>query len=63
MTLYAVFICTALAGREVCQPTAFRDDRTETACSAHKRYMEPLARPGVTIVCMKKTVPAWEPAR
>ena len=60
-TLYAVFLCFAMGGREMCQPTAFSSDPTPQACDVHKRYMEGLANPGVKVVCMKKSVPTWEP--
>ena len=63
MTIYAVFLCTVLSGREICQPTAYKADPTETTCQSHKRYMEALVNPGVKVVCLKKTVPAWQPVR
>lgn len=64
MTIYAVVLCTILAnGKQVCVPTTYKDDPTELACEAHKRGMERIANPGVKVICLKKTVPAWEPVR
>jgi hypothetical protein len=62
-TLYAVFLCTVMGGREICQPTAFKNDPTSAVCEGHKRYMEGSVNPGVKVVCMKKSVPAWQPVR
>jgi hypothetical protein len=63
MILYAVFLCATVGGREICVPTAYKDDPTEAACDAHKRGMGRVTNPGVTVVCMKKTVPAWDMVR
>jgi len=62
-TIYAVFLCTVMGGQQSCYPTAFKADATLAACEAHKHYMERLVNPGVKVVCMKKTVPSWEPVR
>ena len=62
-TIYAVFLCTVLGGREICSSTAYKADPTEAACEAHKRGMERIVNPGAKVICMKKTVPAWEPVR
>jgi hypothetical protein len=61
--IYAVFLCVNLGGREICQPTSFRDDPTLAACEVHKRYMEGLANPGVKVACMRKQIPTWTPTR
>jgi hypothetical protein len=62
-TIYAVFLCATMGGREICQPTSFQNDPTPRACEAHKHYMEGLVDPGVKVVCMHKGISAWEPAR
>ncbi len=63
-TIYAVFLCTILGnGQQVCQPTAYKADRSQSECDAHKRGMERIVYPGVKVICMKKAVPAWEPVR
>lgn len=65
MTIYAVFLCSIVGSQQVCSPTAFNADPTLAACETHKRYMEHMVRPGVQteVICMKKTVPTWEPVR
>jgi hypothetical protein len=62
-TIYAVFLCATMGGREVCQPTSVQNDPTPAACETHKRYMEGLVNPGVTVVCKHKAISTWEPAR
>lgn len=62
-TIYAVFLCTVLGGREICSPTAYKADPTQATCEAHKQGMERIVNPGVKVVCMKKTVPSWQPVR
>jgi hypothetical protein len=56
MTVYVVLLCTMLGSRERCAPTAFRHDLTEEACESHRQYMEGHAKPGVKVVCSKKTL-------
>jgi hypothetical protein len=60
-TIYAVFLCSIVGNQQICSPTAFKNDPTQAACDAHRHYMAALIKPGVTIVCMKKSVPTWEP--
>jgi len=63
-TIYAVFLCSVLANeQQICAPTAYKADLTESTCEAHKRGMERIVNPGVKVICMKKSVPAWEPLR
>ena len=60
-TIFAVFLCSIVGGQQICSPTAYKNDPTQSACDAHRHYMEHMVNPGVTVVCMKKSVPAWEP--
>jgi hypothetical protein len=55
MTVYVVLLCTMLGSRERCAPTAFTRDLTAEACESHRQYMEGYAKPGVKVVCSKKT--------
>jgi hypothetical protein len=64
MTIYAVFLC--VIGTSICEPTAFKNDRTAEACEVHRQYMESFTKGAAfksKAVCMKKTVPTWEPVR
>jgi hypothetical protein len=63
MTIYAVFLCSIAGSQQICSPTAYKADQTAAICETHKRYMEGLVNPGVKVVCLKKTVPRWEPVR
>jgi hypothetical protein len=62
-TIYAVFLCSVVGSQQICQPTAYKADPTQAACEAHKRSMERIVNPGVSVVCMKKSVPTWESVR
>jgi hypothetical protein len=73
-TIYAVFLCTMIGGREICSPVPMPnvpEPTTEAQCEIYKHAAESsIDDPErYKVTCMKKTVPSsmvespWEPVR
>ena len=67
ITIYAIFICTGLVGRESCQIMTYNGEpptwETAEQCEAKRRQVQrgfEHSPGGVKVVCMNKSVPAWQ---